>query len=86
MADPQPSKSATAYSPKDFLRARRPEQFSDSMPTERQQLDRSMLEYHLDTLTNRGQENDFETFCRRLAEREVCPNCIVPESHGLGLV
>ena len=53
------------------------------MPTERQQLDRSMLEYHLDTLTNRGQENDFETFCRRLAEREVCPN-LMPHTGPTG--
>ena len=42
----------------------------------RDDLDRSMLEYQLDTLTNRGQEGDFERFARRLAEREVCPNLL----------
>src|SRR5207302_9600871 len=33
-------------------------------------------EYHLSTLTNRGQENDFETFARMLAEREICRNLL----------
>jgi hypothetical protein len=63
-------------SPKDFLRTRRPEQFSDTVVSERPQLDRTTLEYHLDTLTNRGQENDFEEFSRRLAEFEICPNLL----------
>lgn len=62
------------YSPKEFLRARRPERFSDSIIEEMNNLDRSILEYHLDTLTNRNQERDFELFCRRIAEREICPN------------
>jgi tetratricopeptide (TPR) repeat protein len=35
-----------------------------------------MLEYHLETLTNRGEENHFEVFARRLAEREICPNLL----------
>lgn len=35
-----------------------------------------MLEYHLDTLTSRGQENDFEHFARKLAERTLCPNLL----------
>ncbi|WP_303310214.1 hypothetical protein [Hymenobacter sp. BT730] len=83
MSDSKQPKSSKEYSPKDFLRGRRPEQFSDSVPTERQQLDRSLLEYHLDTLTNRGQENDFETFCRRLAEREICPN-LMPHTGPTG--
>jgi hypothetical protein len=43
---------------------------------EGQSLDRSLLEYHLDTLTSRSQELQFEQFARRLAEREVCPNLL----------
>jgi hypothetical protein len=43
---------------------------------ERSALDRSMLEYHLETLTNRGEETLFEGFARRLAEREICPNLL----------
>jgi hypothetical protein len=64
------------FSPKSFLRSRRPERFSDSVGSTERTLDRSLLEYHLDTLTNRGQEVDFERFARLLAEREVCPNLL----------
>jgi hypothetical protein len=63
-------------SPREFMRARHPEQFTDSAPAEVAILDRALLEYHLSTLTNRGQENDFETFARKLAEREICPNLL----------
>lgn len=65
-----------SFSPNQFLRARRPERFSDSVAIERPILDRSSLEYHLDTLSNRGQETQFERFARRLAELEVCPNLL----------
>ena len=33
-----------------------------------------MFEYYLDTLTSRKQEYQFEHFCRKLAESEICPN------------
>lgn len=62
------------YSPREFLRARHPERFSDSVTEVRPALDRLLLEYHLDTLSTRGQEKDFERFALRLAERCVCPN------------
>jgi len=61
-------------SPREFLRARRPERFSDSVTEESSSLDRSILEYHLETLTNRSQESDFERFARALIQREICPN------------
>lgn len=64
------------FSPKAFLRARRPELFSDSVIEQSKGLDRSILEYHLETLTKRSQETDFEHFARKLAEREICPNLI----------
>src|SRR5438552_721600 len=63
-------------SPRQFLKARRPEKFSDSVAEEVPALDRPMLEYHLDTLTNRNQETEFERFARRIAEREICPNLL----------
>ena len=62
------------FSPRDFLRARRPERFSDSVKVEQPALDRTTLEYHLATLTNRSQETLFEEFARQLLQREVCPN------------
>lgn len=63
-------------SPREFLKERRPEKFSDSVSQEVPALDRSLLEYHLETLTSRSQENDFENFARRLAEYEICPNLL----------
>lgn len=65
-----------AVSPREFLKARRPEKFSDSVSQDVPALDRSLLEYHLETLTSRSQENDFENFARRLAEQEICPNLL----------
>src|ERR1043166_2066515 len=41
------------FSPRKFLKARRPERFSDSVLQEGPTLDRSLLEYHLETLTKR---------------------------------
>src|SRR5262245_11925381 len=71
------------YSPKEFLRARRPERFSDSTVEESAILDRSILEYHLDSLTSRKQEISFEKFAHRLAERTICPN-LVPQTGPTG--
>lgn len=65
--------------PRDFLRGRRPEQFSDSVKLQESAIDRSMLEYHFETLNNRSQELQFEIFVRKLCEREICPN-LVPQS------
>jgi hypothetical protein len=64
------------FSPKDFLKGRRPERFSDSAEVHEPVLDRSQLEYHLSTITNRNQEVDFAVFAKHLAEREVCPNLL----------
>jgi len=63
-------------SPLELLKARRPEKFSDSVSQEVPALDRSLLEYHLETLTSRNQETDFEIFARRLMEHEICPNLL----------
>jgi hypothetical protein len=70
-------------SPREFLKARRPERFSDSFIEETQGLDRSLLEYHLSTLTNRSQEIEFQTFARHLLQREVCPN-LLPQTGPTG--
>ena len=47
-------------SPRQFMKMRRPERFSDSVGNDLSILDRSQLEYHLDSLTSRSQELDFE--------------------------
>jgi hypothetical protein len=71
------------YPPKEFLRARRPEKFSDSSIKQSSMLDRSMLEYQLDSLTSRKQEVSFEKFAHRLAERTICPN-LIPQTGPTG--
>jgi len=60
--------------PAKFIRARRPELFSDSEHVTKPLLSRELLELQLDTLTSRKQETEFEYFCRRLVEKEICPN------------
>ncbi|MBL9149578.1 MAG: hypothetical protein JNM94_12885 [Phycisphaerae bacterium] len=74
---------APLISPRDFLRRRRPELFSDSLIKPVPVLDRSRLEYHLATLSSRKQHEDFETFARLLAQREICPN-LVPQTGPTG--
>ena len=66
--------NAEAFSPKSLLKSRRPEWFSDTVFKEITELDRSLLEFHLSSLTSRSLEFDFERFSRRLCEREICPN------------
>jgi hypothetical protein len=72
-----------SFSPKSFLKARRPERFSDTVVAEATELDRSLLEFHLSSLTSRSQETDFERFARRLCECEICPN-LLPQTGPTG--
>ena len=60
--------------PQALMRARRPHLFSDTARSAKPILAKEVFEYHLDTLTSRKQEYEFEHFCRRLAEKEICPN------------
>ncbi|MGO9597433.1 MAG: hypothetical protein ACLP7Q_05370 [Isosphaeraceae bacterium] len=71
------------FSPREFLKARHPERFSDSERADEPVLDRSLLEYHLHTLTSRGQEKDFEHFARQLAQKVICPN-LIPQTGPTG--
>lgn len=69
--------------PKELLKARRPERFSDSVVQEIPELDTRMFEYHLDTLTNREQSREFENFARKLAQKTICPN-LLPQTGPTG--
>ena len=71
--DQVPPKKST-LNPNDFMRERRPELFSDTQVDSAPQINKEVFEYHLETLTNRKQEIEFEHFCRKLAEKEICPN------------
>ena len=71
------------FSPSKFMRGRRPELFSDSQILSELRLTRDVFEYQLETLTHRKQEIEFEHFCRRLAEKEICPN-LIPQTGPTG--
>ncbi|CAN8141266.1 hypothetical protein THIOSC13_510003 [uncultured Thiomicrorhabdus sp.] len=63
-------------SPKEFLKTRRPERFSDSISKEVGRLDRSVLEFQLSTLNKRNMELAFEDFAKKLCEKVICPNLL----------
>jgi hypothetical protein len=67
---------AVDFSPRDFLKQRKPEAFSDSSVDSESKLTRPFLEYFLNSLTSRSEEIAFENFARKLAQREVCPNLL----------
>lgn len=56
------------------MRRRRPHLFSDTVRSSQPQIAHEVLDYHLETLTKRKQEYQFEHFARALAEKELCPN------------
>jgi hypothetical protein len=62
------------FIPSEYTRANYPDLFSDTKLSTTQSLDRGRFEYHLETLTSRKQEQEFEEFCRRIAQLEICPN------------
>lgn len=63
--------------PYDFYKELYPEQFSDTRSKTKVDLSKDMFDYYLESLTSRSQEKEFENFCRRIAEKEICPNLIV---------
>jgi len=74
--NPQPS-----Y--REFMRARRPELYSDTLKIEESEMDRRQFEFHLHSLTSRKEETAFESFARALAEKELCPN-LIPQTGPTG--
>lgn len=62
------------FKPSEYMRAKRPSLFSDTVLTTEPILEKSRLEFQLETLTSRRQEQVFEDFCRRSASLEICPN------------
>ena len=75
--------NSEGFRPSDYMRARRPALFSDSKVSRRSTLTRAVFEYHLNSLTSRNQERDFEHFCRELAEKKICPN-LLPQTGPVG--
>lgn len=69
--------------PSTFYRHIHPELFSDSKTCKKVSLTKALLEFHLDQLTVNKKEYEFEEFCLRLAEREICSN-LIPQTGPVG--
>ena len=69
--------------PSTYYRAAHPDLFSDSETVEEPSMPEAFLQFHLDQLTINKKEQEFEEFCRRMAEREICPN-LVPQTGPVG--
>ncbi|MDO6424460.1 hypothetical protein [Saccharophagus degradans] len=66
----------TKLSPRDFLRKRRPERFSDTIRKEVGRFDRAVLEYQLSIINRKSMELAFESFAKQLCEKIICPNLL----------
>lgn len=62
--------------PSEFYKTLRPEYFSDSELSYEVELPREMLAYELDQISVNQKQDEFETLCRRLAEKFISPNLI----------
>lgn len=80
---PQSNDTGSSFRPSEFMRKRRPYLFSDTTIAEEKTVPRATLEHHLVSLTSRKQETEFEDFCWRLAEKEICPN-LLPQTGPTG--
>jgi hypothetical protein len=70
--------------PREFLKGRRPDEFSDSAgQAERPTIQRELLEFVLAEITRTKREYDFETFSYHLMRREICPN-LSPQAGPVG--
>jgi hypothetical protein len=71
------------YSPSRYMRERHADLFSDSVAEVEYQVDREVLSYHLETLTNQKDETVFENFAQCLCEKFIAPN-IRPQTGPVG--
>lgn len=69
-------KSIRKITPSEFYKMRRPEYFSDSEIVYETQLPREQLAYELSQISTNQKQDEFETLCRRLAEKFIAPNLI----------
>jgi hypothetical protein len=74
---------SVTYRPSEFMRGRRPHLFSDSITNNVPRVPKEVFEFHLETLTSRKQETEFEHFARKLVEKEICPN-LIPQTGPTG--
>lgn len=62
--------------PSQFYRHRRPEYFSDSKIEAKIVLPREQLDFEISQISVNQKHDDFETLCRKLAEKLISPNLI----------
>ncbi len=62
--------------PSEFYKQRRPEFFSDSKIVTQITLPREVLAYELSKISTNQKQDEFETLCRKLAEKFISPNLI----------
>ncbi|GAA0062653.1 hypothetical protein [Clostridium sp. CTA-1] len=61
---------------KEAFKKMHPEQFSDSKIIKKAQLSKAFMDYYLGTVSSRSQEKEFEQFCQKIIEAELCPNLL----------
>lgn len=62
--------------PSEFYKIKRPEYFSDSEIINKVLLPREVLGFELSKISTSQKQDEFETLCRRLAEKFITPNLI----------
>lgn len=82
MAEAVPEKDFE-FRPSAFYRREHPDYFSDTTEIAEPVLTRDILAFHLDQITAAKKEREFEDFCRRLCEHEICPN-LLPQTGPVG--
>lgn len=71
--NPKRADRTKTVSPREVMRQRHPDLFSDSEQVTETTLAKPVFEHHLQTLTDRNEEAEFEHFARALVERTICP-------------
>ncbi|MCR6637528.1 MAG: hypothetical protein NVV82_00610 [Sporocytophaga sp.] len=64
------------FSQSEFYRSKRPEFFSDSQMSYEVTLPREHLSYELNQISVNQKQDQFESLCRKLAEKFIAPNLI----------
>ncbi|MBO9712680.1 hypothetical protein [Sphingomonas sp.] len=83
MTEPTKPPEKPKYAPSRYMRDRHPDLFSDSVSEVEYEVERDVLSYHLETLTNQKDETAFENFSQRLCEKFIAPN-IRPQTGPVG--
>jgi hypothetical protein len=71
------------FRPSVFYRREHPDYFSDTTEVAQPEVTKDILAFHLDQITAAKKEREFEDFCRRLCEHEICPN-LLPQTGPVG--